>query len=361
MKPAVKSGHIPVSMSSITGGMDGIARAVWHRDDYAESIRVITEESQLARAMLSFDQDRRDWIGCSGHLELLENFRKGKPGLISPDVLTEISRLTLDRMEKRAGISTHLAQAGDEVDVTLFLTGEPECMLATQWECEKPSVTLHFMPGVSHTVKHGDMVAHGLAVSAAIMALEAAGYAVEVIAWTVMHPMPWNHQLGTRWPDDTHTKALRKPKEKASKKNPDEDLDPDNVRGIQSLRSAGWTGGFIGHGVLIKEANEPVHAAEMGFYLCHPSFIRGAVYTVADNGNGSMMECTGYAFNGFPVHWIEELKQLSAAYARINGGHAKGIWIPRMEDFMLHERKAEDAVEMAEKILEKMGFIEFHH
>jgi hypothetical protein len=355
MKPAIKPGKIPETMISIHGGMEGIARRVYHREDYAESIRVITSEIPHAAGIWCFgDEERLAWNGCLDARELLESFRLGKPGLIPPELLEQVSKSVSVNVQKRAGISNYHAQAGDEPDVSLFLSGEPECMLATKWEQEKPAITLHHMLGISHTVPHGDIVSHGLAVSAAINALESAGYAVELIAWDVLHPMPWNVNIRARWPDDTHTKALRKIKEKPKK---GEEADPDNVGGIEAFRSIGWESGFVGHGVIVKEYNEPIHPSEIGFYLCHPSFIRAGMYAIAHNGNGMAAELSGYLPNGFPVHWVNELNALSRAYARLHGEHSRGIWVPRLQEFDPSDRTSEDAGRKARVILSRMGFL----
>lgn len=321
---------IPGTLFDCTGGIPGIARKVYTRDSLLEALRAITSAQttggEYARGLWNCNEEKmHDWTGARSWEQLEGFFARGIPGMIPPALLHDASQMVIERMELRAGISSHHAQAGDEVDIGLFMAGEPECMLAPLWQAEKPCITLHAPIGYSHKVQHSAVKAHGVAVSAAIMALEAAGYAVELVLWQFACP---KHPF----------------KEKKY------------CKGAVTWRKLGWKSGPLGLGFKAKESNQSITTDELGFMICHPAFYRGAILHLAGNGNGIATLETGRPVNEYTIHCPAERAALAAEYAQAHGNHSRGVWLPSVQDSVKANPTAEQAASRTREILRGMGF-----
>lgn len=337
---------IPRSLMSYEGGIPAIARNVWTKSELLEACRVMALHVNGASR---FQYVNPAWIGVASFDELEALFHKGNPSAIPLSLVEDASRMVIDRMGLRAGISHEYAQAGDEPDVALYLSGEPECMANPVWHAEKPVVTIHAPLGYSAKIHHSAIIAHGIATSSAILALESAGYGVELIGWKLSHPMP-SLVGGGRIADDTPTKKI------PFKKGKDLAFD----RGaVDSWRATGWAGGHVGIGIRMKEPDQTITAAELGFMLCHPAFLRGALLGIAQKGNLHGFGVTGFHPNEYPANRPEELAELSAEYSAATGATSRGVWLPPVQkDGYFDNPTAEQAAEATRKILVGMGFSE---
>lgn len=148
-----------------------------------------------------------------------------------------------------------LAEAGDEVDVGMFLSGDPECMIEYPLEARRaPVVKIVVSVSFSSGVEAESIYNRGAAVVAAIDALEGDGVRVEV------------------------------------------ELD----------HSVGASGFTVRRRVVVKRGEEPLDRDKLAFALCHPSTLRRLFFRLYEQrGEDYWRKCGGMTY-GAPVDPLED-------------------------------------------------------
>lgn len=170
------------------------------------------------------EHDRPEWTWTSNYDEAL---RLAMTGWAEGFKQVTVRADAIARAQAGLEMTSHYAEAGDEVDVGLFLANEPECMIEFPLEPKRKPV-VKFVVSASFSARVGAEAIYnrGAAVLAAIDILESAGIRVEV------------------------------------------DLD-------ESIEASGKE---FRRTIPLKAADDPVDRDKLAFAICHPSTLRRLIF-----------------------------------------------------------------------------------
>ncbi|MHC1764598.1 MAG: hypothetical protein AB9869_09855 [Verrucomicrobiia bacterium] len=168
--------------------------------------------------------DRQEWTWTKDYDEAL---RLAMTGWAEGFRQVTVRADAIARAQAGLEMTSHYAEAGDEVDVGLYLTGEPECMIEFPLEPKrKPVVRFVVSAAFSARVDAEAIYNRGAAVLAAIDVLESAGVRVEL------------------------------------------DLDESIEADRREFRRT----------IPLKAADDPVDRDKLAFAICHPSTLRRLIF-----------------------------------------------------------------------------------
>lgn len=145
--------------------------------NYAESVS--TPENYLNCHTYSSDPGMIKWAGGSFNTAVYLARTGWQEGL---KLIRKSEDLIVAKLNAGGDIVRSLSESGDEVDVGLFLEGDPEHMASYPiGEGRKPVVKLVVSIGASSGISNETITMRGAAICAAVDAVESAGLRVEIV------------------------------------------------------------------------------------------------------------------------------------------------------------------------------------